>query len=390
VHTNPFTFGALALDESFTDREDELAELVSDLENGQDVLVFAPRRYGKSSLVLRAAQDGLAHGVLVAYLDLMRTPTKERFAAALAKTIHADLDTRTGAAADRAASLFRGLRIRPAMEVGPDGSLSFSFLTGRQPADIDDTIEHLLELPGELAADRGRRVAVVFDEFQEVVELDPRFPNLMRSVFQAQPGVGHVYLGSKRHVLERIFSDRNQPFWRSTKQMELGPIAESDFARFVRARFDATDRGIVDEALERLVATTHGHPYATQELAYFTWELVPTGHYAHPADVEAAIEKVLRSEHNHFDKLWDRATQNQRLALIALVEEPTSAPYSAAYHARHELPARPTLQRALGTLVRDDVVGRNEAGDYAVIEPFLAEWIAQGQREEALVERLAT
>ena len=40
--TNPFTFGALALDEAFTDREDELKELAADIRNGQDVLVFAP------------------------------------------------------------------------------------------------------------------------------------------------------------------------------------------------------------------------------------------------------------------------------------------------------------------------------------------------------------
>ncbi len=40
--TNPFTFGALALDEAFTDREDELKELAVDIRNGQDVLVFAP------------------------------------------------------------------------------------------------------------------------------------------------------------------------------------------------------------------------------------------------------------------------------------------------------------------------------------------------------------
>ena len=36
---NPFTFGDLALDEAFTDREDELRELTSDMLNGQNVLV---------------------------------------------------------------------------------------------------------------------------------------------------------------------------------------------------------------------------------------------------------------------------------------------------------------------------------------------------------------
>jgi uncharacterized protein len=375
--TNPFTFGALALDDAFTDREDELGELTRDLQNGQDVLVYAPRRYGKSSLVLRAAQKALANDVLVAYCDLMRTPTKERFAAALARTIHGDLDSAVGQAGERAASLFRGLRIRPTIEVGADGSLSFSFQPGRRAADIDDTIEHLLDLLGHLSAERKRRVAIIFDEFQEVVALDAHFPNLMRSVFQAQPEVGHVYLGSKQHLVERIFSDRNEPFWRSAKRLELGLIPAAAFAAFLRRRLDATERGITDEALARLLAVTDGHPYATQELAYFVWEQVPTGHFAHEADVEAALEKVLRSEHNHFDQLWDGATPNQRLVLLALAAEPSRAPYSADYHSRHELPARPTLQRALGKLVQDDVVGRNETGEYHVIEPFLGEWVGR-------------
>ena len=53
---NPFRFGPLALDDAFTDREAEIASLAADARNGQDVVVFAPRRYGKSSLVWRVAQ----------------------------------------------------------------------------------------------------------------------------------------------------------------------------------------------------------------------------------------------------------------------------------------------------------------------------------------------
>ena len=43
VTTNPFRYGALALDEAFTDRETEVEELLTDVLNGQDVVVFAPR-----------------------------------------------------------------------------------------------------------------------------------------------------------------------------------------------------------------------------------------------------------------------------------------------------------------------------------------------------------
>ena len=188
--TNPFTFGDLALDDAFTDREDEVRELTSDMRNGQNVLVYAPRRYGKSSLVLRAAQEAMQQKALVGYVDLMKTPTKERFAAALAKTIYADIASPIDQAFERAADLFRGLRVRPTMEVDPtDGSLRFSFQASRRKEDIDDTIERLLELLGELAAERKRRVVIIFDEFQEVLSLDKRFPNLMRAVFQAQPEV---------------------------------------------------------------------------------------------------------------------------------------------------------------------------------------------------------
>ena len=378
--TNPFIFGALALDEAFTDREDELKELAADIRNGQDVLVFAPRRYGKSSLVLRAAQQALQRKVLVAYSDLMKTPTKERFAGALAKTIYEDLASPVGQAVERATSLFRGLRVTPTIEVDPeDASLRFSFEPGRgRGPGIDETIERLLELPGKIGAERKRRVALIFDEFQEVLKLDPQFPNLMRAVFQTQPEVAHIYLGSKRHVLETIFNDRNEPFWRSAKRVEIGMIPPAKFASYIRKRFDDTDRGIRDAALERLLGSTGGHPYGTQELAYFVWGRVPTGHFANLDDVEWALTQVLRSEHNHFAKIWEDATHNERLLMIALADEPSGA-HGEDYRARHGLPSASHVQRAVGQLVKEELVGRDASGAYQIIEPFFAEWVKREQ-----------
>jgi uncharacterized protein len=389
AHTNPFTFGALALDEAFTNREAELRELGRDLRNGQDVLVYAPRRYGKSSLVLRAGQRAIRSGVLVGYCDLMRTPTKERLAAALAKTIYSDLETAAGQAVERATRLFRGLRVTPTMEVDPiDGSLRFVFHAGRRRAAIDDTIEALLTLPGQIAAERGRRAALVFDEFQEIVTIDRHYPNLMRAVFQEQPEVAHVYLGSKRHVLERIFDDANEPFWRSAKRLEIGPIAPAEFARFLRRRFEETEKEIDDEALGRLLEATGGHPYGTQELAYFLWDLVPTGHFARLGDVETALGQVLRSEHNHFAKLWDDAPHAQRLVMLALAEEPTASLYSADYAERHDLPPKPALQRAIGALVTKEIAARDAGRVYRIVEPFFADWLLSEQEALGLRDEL--
>ncbi|HEY1277955.1 MAG TPA: hypothetical protein VGF25_23820 [Thermoleophilaceae bacterium] len=374
---NPFRFGTLALDEAFTDRQSEIRELKADVLNGQDVVIFAPRRYGKSSLAWRVAQALVRERVLVAQVDLMTAPTKEKLAEKLAKAIHEDIASPLFRARERL-QVFRGLRITPIVTVDPDdATVGFSFEAGRRREDVDATLERLLQLPADLAADRGRRAALILDEFQEVVDIDPDLPKLMRAVFQEQADVAHVYLGSKRHMMERIFNDENEPFWRSAKQMELGVIEPRLFQGHIERRFAAGGRRIDPEVVKRVLATTGGHPYATQELCYFLWERTPEGEEATPERLEQALTGVLRSEHAHFSLVWDRASRVQRLLLQALAAEP-GRPLSGAYRNRHRLPGPSSVQRALQTLVRDELVARREGG-HRISEPFLAEWIRRNE-----------
>jgi uncharacterized protein len=270
--------------------------------------------------------------------------------------------------------VFQGLRIRPTVTVDPDdGSLSFSFDASAAPEDIDATLEHLLRLPAELAAERGRRVALVFDEFQEVVDIDRGLPRLMRSVFEEQPEVAHVYLGSRRHTMRRLFSDENEPFWRSAKLLELGVIDPAKFAPFLDERFRMTGRTIAAATVQRLLEITGGHPYATQELAYFLWQETPRRRQATTERLRVALDKVLRSEHAHFSLVWERAAGGQRQVLQALARE-EGAPLSMDFRRRHGLAAASSVQKALATLEREELVARVE-GSVRIVEPFLREWI---------------
>jgi len=364
--TNPFRFGPLALDEAFTDREAELAGLVADARNGQDVVVFAPRRYGKSSLVWRAAQELTREDVLVAQVDLMRTPTRDRLAARLARTIHEDLASRRWNARERL-KVFADLRLRPTITVNPnDGAVSFSFDARAGDEDIDATLEELLTMLGRIAADRERRVVLVLDEFQEVVAVDPNLLKVMRSVFQEQPEVAHIYLGSKRHMMRQIFSDENEPFWRSAKQMELDVIAPGLFAGYAIARFQQTGKELDPTTCERALELTGGHPYATQELLYFLWE---------EKTLERALDATLRSEHSHFSLLWDGISGAQKRVLQALAQEQPGRPLSSDYQRRHSLPATPTVQAAVSALERSEVLRKVARGQYRIAEPFLTEWV---------------
>ena len=370
---NPFTFGDLVSDEAFTDREHELAQLTSDLRNGQNVALIAPRRYGKSSLVQAALSRLLAEDVLVVAVDLMTTPTKERLAAKLAKSIHDDVAT-VLVKAKEALRIFGNLRVVPTMTVDLDGSVRFSFSASRGTADIDATLERLLELPAELATERKRQLVVFFDEFQEVTAIDLHLPALMRAIFQTQRNVAHLYAGSKRDMMRKLFNDENEPFFRSAKTMEIGVIDPPLFADFIRAQFDRTNRGVSEEAVARLLAVTSGHPYATQELAFALWDEAPEGFTATVGDFEQALAAVLRSENARFTLIWENATQPQKLLLQALAAEP-GRPFSNGYRLAHELPAVSGVQRALKPLVESELVGKAPDGLYELAEPFLREWV---------------
>lgn len=372
---NPFRFGALALDRAFADREREVADLVADVLNGQDVVIFAPRRYGKSSLVWRASEQLVARGVLIAQVDLMTTPTKERLAEKLAASIYENIASPLERVRERALTPFRGLRIQPTVTVSPtDGSFSFSFGASQRPEDLDATLERLLALPAELGAARDHRVALVMDEFQEAVEINPALPRLLRAAFQQQPEVAHVYLGSRRHVMERIFSDQNEPFWRSAKPVELGRIDPELFAGFVSDRFAGSGKRIAAEVAAELTRLTGGHPYATQELCYFLWEETGSSAPAGEDELEAALASVLHAEHAHFSLLWNGASSVQKLLLQALAAEQPGRPFTARYRRDHGLPSASSMQRAARTLLEREIVAADGAA-YVIAEPFLAQWI---------------
>jgi hypothetical protein len=153
-------------------------------------------------------------------------------------------------------------------------------------------------------------------------------------------------------------------------------IAPADFRAFISERFRSTGKRIADEGVDAILELTGGHPYAKQELCYFTWEATPARRAARRAEVSQGLDGVLRSEHAHFSLVWDRASSVQRVLLAALGAEP-GHPYSQDYRRRHRLPPQTNVQRALTALGRNELVAKRSDGTYAITEPFLAQWVGR-------------
>lgn len=375
---NPFRYGSAVAAPYFVNREQEMAELEMDMRSGQNVVIISPRRYGKTSLVLAVAKRLRDQGVLVAYLDLMACSSKELLANKLATALYDGLAGFKDRAWNRIQEFFGRTSLRPAITISPDGTPAFELGAGERGRDVDAMLARLLELPARIAEDRGRRVAVVLDEFQEAPQIDKQLPALIRSVWQMQQDVSHLFLGSRRHMMTRIFTHENEPMYRMAKPMVLDPIDAAVFSTYIRDRFAATGKQIVDAAVNRILEITRCHPHDTQELAYFTWGLAVEQAPATPELVGRALDRVLKAENARYTEIWSRLTKHQRLVLGALVaSEGSKAIYSESYRRKYGLGAPGSVSRSLKSLLEGDLVEETSPGTYWVPDTYLRAWVAR-------------
>ena len=244
---------------------------------------------------------------------------------------------------------------------------------------MDAVLTRLLELPQKVSHDRGRKSVVVLDEFQEAPAIDPHLPGLIRSVWQMQPNISHVFLGSKRHIVQRLFTDQNEPMYRMAKPVVLDPIPVDTFAAYVRGRFAATGQNITDAAVSRILEITDCHPHDTQELASFAWGLaVAEKTVVTPELVDRALDRVLKAENARYTEIWTRLTPHKRLVLEALVaSRGASAIYSERYRRQQRLGATGSVSRSLKALLKDDLVEEVSHGEYKVPDTYLRAWLAR-------------
>ena len=369
---NPFNYLQFAQGDLFYDRREILADLKSRFLSGQsNVVIYGPRRYGKSSLVAELAAQLEALGFVCISFDMVKLATAKLFAETYATRIYRRLaPVRSGVR--QIANFFKGLR--PMLTVGSDGEVGFSFDPTVSEIGPEELSE-VLDLPQQLAGDR--RVLIVMDEFQEVEALMPNcgFERVMRSVIQNHHHVSYVFLGSRYHLLRRMFTDHGRPFYKSALTMLLGKPPVEESTAFVVSRFASAGIGIADETARRLVDRIDNIPYYIQQLGFETFRIADeAGHaVATPADVDAAYDRLAGFNRDQYEQAMLAFSTTQKKLLVALASEPT-AEFDARYRAKYGLGTSSTVNSAKKKLIEDghlEVLNRV----CQLADPFFAEYL---------------
>lgn len=370
---NPFPFEAPVGPEALIDRDAEARELVERAVGGHNSRLVAPRRYGKTSLLHRAIRDAGDEGWIGVYINFFGVLTPGDVAERVDRAYDSQLQSGLAGWLD-------GVRraLSPTVRLG-GGPLPAEIELGGDPQGQRPMLERL-GLPVRVHERTGRRVLVVFDEFQDVLAAGNRIDAVIRSeIEQHGAAASYVFAGSHVGMMHELFSSQRRAFYGQAGALELAPLPPVDVAEHLEAAFRSTSKDI-GEALGPLLDVAQGHPQRTMLLAHRVWELTPAGGAADEGTFFAALERVMDSDvRNELRPLWAELPAGQRkvLALIA-ADRPLNG---VAAQREFNLPRGGGVRTTVQALIdRGDVVpDRDRASRHRLVDPLLARWVLEGR-----------
>ena len=315
----PFVYGRIADDLNFTDRKNEVALLTQNFKNLINTVIISPRRWGKTSLVNKCAKllSEENKNTQVCQVDIFNCRTEEQFYTAYANAL---MRVSTSAWEEFVAGVKKYLsRMAPTVSLS-EGSQSYELSFGIGFKDNRLSYDEILDLPQQIAKDKGKKIIVCIDEFQNINEYEDSlaFQRKLRAHWQTHTSVCYCLYGSKRHMLLSIFNDYSMPFYKFGDILFLQKIERKDWVVFISQRFADTGKQISDELSGMIADKMKNHPYYTQQLSQQTW--LRTSKECSEAIVNEAFNSLIGQLSLLFTNIIDSLTSRQINFLIAVAD----------------------------------------------------------------------
>lgn len=367
----PFVFGKIATDRNFTDRETETLCLVQNFTSLSNTIIISPRRWGKSSLVNKAAELAAKQDsqLRICTIDLFNVRNEEQFYSILAQKVISSTSTRFEEAVASAKKFFS--RLVPKISIGtdPTNEVSIDF----DWEEIKRNPDEALELAENIAREKGLKIVVCIDEFQNIAEFTDAdyFQKKLRSHWQKHQHVAYCLYGSKRHMMMEVFTNPSKPFYKFGNIMFLNKIDSKYLVAFINERFADTGRQITHSASELIVELTDKHPYYVQQLAQLSW--LRTQDICSVETVQEAFNSLVNQLSLLFVTITETLTTQQLNYLRALIVGEKSISSTETMHKYH-ISSTTSIARSRLALVKNDILDFH-SGKYSFQDPVYAHWL---------------
>jgi hypothetical protein len=313
----------LAFGVQFCNRKKEKAFLEANIAKCRHTVLIAPRRYGKSSLILNVI-NGL--NMPFASVDLFlahddKAVTK-RILLGVSQAV-SQIMPLNQKILSKLQALFGKFRVSL-------GARSFNIDISYDTSGLDpvDQVFSGLQALSLLVEEQNRKLIFFVDEFQDISEAasSKSIQGAIRHIAQETSNITFIFSGSNRRLLTELFDDKSKPLYLLCDMMPLERMSSNDyFAHLKKLGKKQWGDVLPTMIFDKIMSLTELHPYYVNLLCNELWKMKKM----------PVIDDVFNAWHacyeTHADRLradLDKLTTKQQDVLKALalhqVTEPTS------------------------------------------------------------------
>ncbi len=349
-------------------REKEIRLIKELILAGQSIVIVAPRRMGKTSLMMELIRQLKEEGYFTCNIDVFSSSNISSLAHRITESVFANnkLDKYFRLALTNITDAFKNIKFKSEIE---DYSFILEFNSKAKNAPFD-LLEDSLNLIDSYAAKNKRKMLAAFDEFGDIKKLDgEHIVKLFRSVIQLQQNTTFLFSGSYESVMSELFVSRNAPFYRMTRIIELGNINDQDFKIYLTRVFAENNIMVDAHRNSKILSFTKGHPYYTQ---LYAQELL-INHKLSNTEVLASHEEILQQllivEKSFLEKNWeDVSKKRENKVVITAIAKGVVNIYSEIDN------KKVNIARAVNDLKKQGLISTRDSS-FVLNDPLFNEWI---------------
>lgn len=258
-----FKTGSPVKGNDFIDRKKHLPIFKAYLQNNQHVMIKAPRRFGKTSLIKQVFEHEKSFNYI--YVDLRRATNLTSLANQILEKAYSFAGIENFMEQFKK-SITGLLKTIQSIKIDDIGEITLKHLENGVK-DEREYFLHSLDVVEKISSKKELNIKFVLDEFQDILRLcDDFILEQIRSVIQHHEAVTYVFLGSIESIMTRIFSSKASPFFHFARIMSLEGLDIDELYEYTKRVFDKHNIKY-DDSLLKLLKFLQGHPdYSAQVL----------------------------------------------------------------------------------------------------------------------------
>lgn len=360
----------LAEEEFFCNRDEERKFISDSILSHEHLVIVAPRRYGKTSLIAQVLRENNFPGINIDLFFVLSQVEVSRIIADGVSQLISKMLPKSNAMAKKLIDSLAILNPKVSFNLfGQKLEISIKQLT-------EKSISELLLILDQFATKFETPCVIAFDEFQQIGELKENhaIEASIRHAVERSKYVSYIFCGSNRHLLNEMFSDKTRPLYHLCDLMPLGRIHIKSYRNFLNSlSLSKWNRPLPEDTFDEIINLTECHPYYINALCRRLWNNKTPPQVS---DVLATWESYVGQQSSWIIGDFSRLTLTQRKLLTALTLHATSEPHGEKFSNLAQMTPS-TIQKTLQTLQRMDLIHQDDKSYYRVLDPAVTYFIRQ-------------